>query len=96
MLHGEPDTLSALAKLAAPVASEPAALAYELGFVSLAEERFDLVVPAAHADSREVHGLLRALSSPWLQAQLASLPGYSLSQVGERVATLPPGAGRSA
>jgi putative molybdopterin biosynthesis protein len=73
----------------AGVASEPAALAYGLDFVPLAEERFDLVVPAAHAGSREVLGLLKALSSPWLLDQLASLPGYALSRVGERVASLP-------
>jgi molybdopterin molybdotransferase/putative molybdopterin biosynthesis protein len=73
----------------AGIASEPAALAYELAFVPLTEERFDLVVPAAQAGTREVQGLLRALSSPWLHDQLASLPGYSLSQCGERLATLP-------
>jgi putative molybdopterin biosynthesis protein len=72
------------------VASEPAALAYDLAFVPLAEERFDLVVPASQAGSREVQGLLRALTSPWLLGQLTSLPGYSLAQCGERLATLPP------
>ena len=72
------------------IASEPAALAYELAFVPLAAERFDLVVPTAQAGSREIQGLHRALSSPWLQDQLASLPGYSLSQCGERVATIEP------
>jgi putative molybdopterin biosynthesis protein len=71
------------------VASEPAALAYGLAFVPLAEERFDLVVPASQAGSREVQGLLRALTSPWLLGQLTSLPGYSLAQCGERLATLP-------
>ena len=76
----------------AGIASEPAALSYDLAFLPLTEERFDLVVPAAQAGSREVQGLLRALSSPWLLDQLASLPGYSLTQCGERVATLPPAA----
>jgi molybdate-binding protein len=57
------------------VASEPAALAYGLGFAPLAEERFDLVIPAPQLRSREVDGLLRVLSSPWLAAQLGSLPG---------------------
>jgi putative molybdopterin biosynthesis protein len=74
----------------AGIASEPAALAYGLAFVPLTAERFDLVVPAAHAGSREVQGLLRALASPWLLDQLASLPGYSVTQCGERLATLPP------
>ena len=58
------------------VASEPAALAYGLAFVPLTQERFDLVIPAAQAGSREVQALLRVLSSPWLLDQLASLPGY--------------------
>ena len=68
------------------VSSEPAALAYGLNFIPLAEERFDLVLPAKHAASREVQGLLRVLTSPWLLAQLASLPGYDPSRCGERSA----------
>ena len=68
----------------AGVSSEPAALAYGLDFVPLAEERFDLVLPAKHAASREVQGLLKVLTSPWLLAQLASLPGYDAARCGER------------
>ena len=74
----------------AGIASEPAALAYGLRFIPLTEERFDLVVPAVQAGSREVQALLRALTSQWLLDQLTSLPGYSLSNCGERIATLPP------
>jgi len=74
----------------AGVASEPAALAYGLEFLPLAEERFDLVIPAAQASAREVQALMRALSSQWLLDQLASLPGYTLEHCGERLATLPP------
>jgi len=69
----------------AGVASEPAALAYGLAFIPLAEERFDLVLPARHLGTREVQGLLRVLSSPWLLSQLASLPGYDPGRCGERV-----------
>jgi putative molybdopterin biosynthesis protein len=68
------------------VSSEPAALAYGLNVIPLAEERFDLVLPAKHAASREVQGLLKVLASPWLLAQLASLPGYDPSRCGERSA----------
>jgi putative molybdopterin biosynthesis protein len=68
----------------AGVSSEPAALAYGLDFIPLADERFDLVLPAKHAASREVQGLLRVLTSPWLLAQLASLPGYDPGSCGER------------
>jgi putative molybdopterin biosynthesis protein len=66
------------------VSSEPTALSYRLGFIPLASERFDLVLPAKHAASREVQGLLKVLTSPWLLAQLASLPGYDAARCGER------------
>jgi molybdate-binding protein len=72
----------------AGISTEPAALAYGLPFVPLADELFDLVVPRPVAESREVQCLLRVLSSPWLLAQLASLPGYDASRCGERVAAL--------
>ena len=68
----------------AGVSSEPAALAYALDFIPLAEERFDLLLPAKHAASREVQGLLKVLTSPWLLAQIASLPGYDAERCGER------------
>jgi molybdate-binding protein len=68
----------------AGVSSEPAALAYGLDFIPLADERFDLLLPAKHAASREVQGLLKVLTSPWLLAQLASLPGYDAARCGER------------
>jgi molybdate-binding protein len=69
----------------AGVASEPAARAYGLAFIPLAEERFSLVIPGVHAASREVQALLKALSSPWLLAQLASLPGYDAATCGDRL-----------
>jgi molybdate-binding protein/DNA-binding XRE family transcriptional regulator len=68
------------------VSSEPAALGYGLSCLPLAQERFDLILPAKHAASREVQGLLRVLTSPWLLAQLASVPGYDPSRCGERSA----------
>ncbi len=74
----------------AGIASEPAALAYDLIFIPLAAERFDLVIPAGQVSSREVQGLLKVLSSVWLLDQLASLPGYDPGRCGERIATLPP------
>jgi putative molybdopterin biosynthesis protein len=74
----------------AGVASEPAALTYGLAFIPLAAERFDLVIPANLAGSREVQSLVKVLSSRWLLDQLASLPGYDAATCGEHVATLPP------
>ncbi|MDR2984727.1 MAG: helix-turn-helix domain-containing protein [Nocardiopsaceae bacterium] len=70
------------------VASEPAALAYGHAFVPIAAERFDLVIPAAHAASREVQALLKVLGSRWLLDQLASLPGYDPASCGQHIATL--------
>jgi molybdate-binding protein len=66
----------------AGVSSEPAALAYGLDFISLASEQFDLVLPAKHVASREVQGLLKVLTSRWLLAQLAGLPGYNPASCG--------------
>jgi putative molybdopterin biosynthesis protein len=73
----------------AGVASEPAALAHNLAFVPLTAERFDLIIPAAQTKTREVQGLLRVLSSSWLLGQLDSLPGYDVTQCGERIASFP-------
>ena len=72
----------------AGVASEPAALAYGLAFVPLTAERFDLVIPASQAGSREVDALRKVLTSPWLLTQLGTLPGYDPARCGEHVASL--------
>lgn len=72
----------------AGVASEPAALAYQLAFIPLAAERFDLVIPAERAASREVQALIKVLSSRWLLDQLASLAGYDATPCGQHIATL--------
>ena len=77
----------------AGVASEPAALAYELAFVPLTDERFDLIVPARQTEAREVQAMRRVLSSPWLLDQLASLPGYDPARCGEHLADVPGPAG---
>jgi putative molybdopterin biosynthesis protein len=74
----------------AGIASERAALAYNLPFIPLAAERFDLVIPAGQLSTREVQGLLKVLSSVWLLDQLASLPGYDPARCGEPIVTLPP------
>jgi putative molybdopterin biosynthesis protein len=74
----------------AGVACEPAALAYGLAFVPLAAERFDLVIPAEQAGSREVQALIKVLGSRWLLDQLTSLPGYDPSWCGQHVASLRP------
>jgi molybdate-binding protein/DNA-binding XRE family transcriptional regulator len=66
------------------VASEPAALAYGLEFLPLADERYDLVVRRRpDYESKEVLGLLRVLASRWLRTQLESIPGYDSTPCGE-------------
>jgi putative molybdopterin biosynthesis protein len=74
----------------AGIAGEPAALAYDLAFLPLAVEHFDLVIPAGQTGSREVQGLLKVLSSAWLLDQLTSLPGYDPARCGKPIAVLPP------
>lgn len=69
----------------AGVASEPVALAYELEFLPLADERFELVIPGSQVSSREVQALTKVLSSRWLADQLASLPGYDPAPCGQLV-----------
>jgi putative molybdopterin biosynthesis protein len=70
---------------AAGIASEPAARAYGLAFIPLADEHFTLVIPAEHTASREVQALFKVLASPWLLGQLASLPGYDAATCGDRL-----------
>jgi putative molybdopterin biosynthesis protein len=59
------------------VTTEAAAVAYGLGFLALASERFLLALPRPLLTTPEVQALLRVLASPALQAQLTSLPGYT-------------------
>jgi molybdate-binding protein/DNA-binding XRE family transcriptional regulator len=67
----------------AGVAIEAVALAAGLGFVPLAEERFDLVVPASLADAPPVSRLIEALDDPGFRAEMASLPGYDFALSGQ-------------
>ena len=71
----------------AGVAIEGAALAEGLDFVPVAEERFDLVVPAELASRPPASRLVEALDDPGLRAEAAVLPGYDLSLTGH-VATV--------
>jgi putative molybdopterin biosynthesis protein len=58
------------------VAIESVALAAGLGFVPLADERFDLVVPAHLAETAPVSRLLEMIDDPAFRAEMAQLPGY--------------------
>jgi len=64
------------------VAIESVALAAGLGFVPLVEERFDLVVPAAVAETAPVTQLLESLGDRAFRADAAELPGYDIELCG--------------
>ncbi|MEZ4432065.1 MAG: substrate-binding domain-containing protein [bacterium] len=69
------------------VASRDAAVAHGLGFVPLAEERYDLVIPrAALADAR-IERLVDLLTTAPLRRELAAL-GYDVRPAGDRVAAI--------
>lgn len=67
----------------AGVAIESAALAEDLHFIPLAEERFDLVVPASSAQSPPVSRLVETLDDPAFRADAEHLPGYDCSTSGQ-------------
>lgn len=74
---------------AAGITSEPAALAYGLGFTPLAFEQSLLVLPRSLLPSPEMRALLRVLASPSLREQLGALPGYQdVDRCGESVVSL--------
>lgn len=66
----------------AGVAIESVALAAGLDFIPLAEERFDLVLPAALAASAPVSRLLEALDDPNFRTEVAHLSGYDSDLTG--------------
>ncbi len=70
----------------AGITIEPAALAYGLDFVPLAEERSLLALPRSLIATPEVQGLLRVLATPAVQGQLGGLAGYGdVADCGTRV-----------
>ena len=69
----------------AGVASEPAALAYGLDFLPLSEEECVLHVDRGRLDTPELRLLLAALAGPSLRRELAALPGYETSILGQEI-----------
>ena len=64
------------------VASEPAALAYGLGFLPWQEEICELHVPRSLLGTAEVRALLDVLAGRELPAQLAAIAGYDADPCG--------------
>jgi putative molybdopterin biosynthesis protein len=65
------------------VASEPAALAYGLGFVPWQEEICELHIPQALLGTAEVRALLDVLAGRELPSQLAAIAGYDAAPCGK-------------
>jgi molybdate-binding protein/DNA-binding XRE family transcriptional regulator len=72
----------------AGIALRAVANAFDLGFVPLAELRFDLTIPAEHLQHETVRLMLEVLQSKTLRAELAALPGYEVSRTGSTLLEL--------
>ncbi len=64
------------------VASEPAALAYGLGFVPWQEETCELLIPRSQLGTPEVRALLDVMAGSELRAQLGAISGYDAAPCG--------------
>lgn len=71
------------------VATRDAALAYDLGFVPLTDERYDLALPRASLQEPRLARLLDALTSGSFRKELSAL-GYDTAESGRMVAEIPP------
>ena len=71
----------------AGIATRDAALAYDLHFAPLAEERYDLVVPRDELNDPRLARLFDVMTASPLRRELSSL-GYDVSQCGNRVAEI--------
>jgi putative molybdopterin biosynthesis protein len=80
--HTDVATLVACGAADVGIAIEGVALASDLGFVPLVEERFDLVVPTEMTDQPIVARLLDTLEDPSFRADAANLPGYDTELCG--------------
>ena len=69
----------------AGVGIRAAAQALGLGFVALAEERYDLVIPRAFSEQPPVQALLDTLRSPLFRLEVEALGGYDVSRMGDVV-----------
>lgn len=64
--------------------------AFDLDFIPLSEVRFDLVIATDQMDHPVVAEVLNLLHSRSLRADLAALPGYDVTRMGDIVARLDP------
>lgn len=75
------------------VGIESVAIAHELTFIPLRQERFDLIMSAETASSPQVTQLIEALDERGLRQDISALRGYDAAAMGESI-TLQAGAPR--
>lgn len=69
------------------VATRDAAIGFDLGFMPLAEECYDLAIPVAGLEDTRIQRLLDVMTSAEFRRELTSL-GYDVRSCGERVAEI--------
>jgi molybdate-binding protein len=85
--EGHLQVASAIASAVAQagIATEPAALAYGLRFLPLSEEDCVMHFERGHLDTPELRARLAALGGSGLSRELAALPGYETSILGQEM-----------
>jgi len=68
---------------AAGLGIRAAARALDLGFVPLAHERYDLVMPKSHYESELLRPLLALLEDDGFKTAVSAMPGYDVSVMGQ-------------
>ena len=64
------------------LAIRAAATALDLDFIPLFKERYDLIIPQAHYESRKLQPLLQVLEDQDFHQAVRSLPGYDIEPMG--------------
>jgi putative molybdopterin biosynthesis protein len=70
----------------AAVGVRAAALALGLGFLPLAQERYDLAIPDQFFELPAIQALLETLTSPLFRLEVEALGGYDVTPMGTIVA----------
>jgi putative molybdopterin biosynthesis protein len=65
-----------------------AARALDLDFVPVLKERYDLIIPRVHYDSKLLEPMLAILQDASFKAEIERLGGYDVSQMGQVIARL--------
>jgi putative molybdopterin biosynthesis protein len=61
----------------------PAARAMELGFIPVAKERYDLVIPSIHFEDEKIQKVIEIIRSEKFKKRVLQMGGYDVSRTGE-------------